>query len=322
MAVILRFMDRPVLPEDEEVMSGSISHQAATHYLDVDDTRFAYRLFGSAGGTPLVLCHRFRATMDHWDPALLDILASEGPVIVFDNAGVGFSTGRAADSIAGMAAAAASFIDALGYKQVDLLGWSLGGTVAQQLALDRPQLVRRLVLAGTSPGGVPDSPRAPDKVWQVAGKPVNDDEDFLYLFFTESAVSRELGLASLRRLDRRLLESRAAVALESVQRQAAAIGAWGAGKSSAYDRLHEIKAPTLVANGVHDIMTHAYNSYVISQRVPSAQLILYPDAGHGFLFQYPKQFGKHVLEFLGPPTGAGEPQPLTNILPAHHKEKP
>jgi pimeloyl-ACP methyl ester carboxylesterase len=279
-------------------MSSSISEKAETRFLDLGDVRFAYRLFGSADGTPLVLCQRFRATMDHWDPAFLDVLAAARPVIVFDNAGIGFSTGRAADSVAGMAATAASLIEAIGYERVDMLGWSLGGTVAQQLALDRPQLVRRLVLAGTSPGGVPDSPRAPDKVWQVAGKPVNDDEDFLYLFFTESAASRELGLASLRRLDRRLLGSRAAVAPESIQRQVAAIGAWGAGKNSAYDRLHEIKAPTLVANGVHDIMTHAYNSYVISQRVPAAQLILYPDAGHGFLFQYPEQFGKHVLEFL------------------------
>jgi pimeloyl-ACP methyl ester carboxylesterase len=276
----------------------SISGQAETQHIDVEGSRFAYRSFGVPTGVPLVLCHRFRATMDHWDPALLDTLAVQRRVILFDNAGVGFSSGQSADSIAGMAASAAAFIEALALPAADVLGWSMGGTVAQQLALDRPKLVRRLVLAGTSPGNVPNSPRAPDKVWQVAGKPVNDDEDFLYLFFTETAASRESGLASLRRLDRRLAASGASVNLPTVQAQVAAIGAWGAGKNSAYERLGEIAAPTLVANGVHDIMVHAYNSYVLSQRLQSGQLILYPDAGHGFLFQYPELFGRHVLEFL------------------------
>lgn len=279
-------------------MTASVVPGDDVAFIETAGGRFAHRRLGPANGIPLVLCHRFRATIDHWDPALLEVLAERRPVIVFDNLGVGFSTGTAADTIADMAHAAVTFIEALGYAQVDLLGWSMGGAVAQQIALDRPSLVRRLVLAGTGPGGTPDSPRAPDKVWQVAGKPVNDDEDFLYLFFTDSKPSRDAGLASLRRLDRRLSKSGAAVALESVKRQAAAIGAWGTGKDSAFPRLKEIAAPVLVANGVHDIMVHAYNSYVISQHVPSAQLVLYPDAGHGFLFQYPEQFGRHVHEFL------------------------
>ncbi len=279
-------------------MPASLSEQAQTQYVDVSGTRFAYRPFGAPGGVPLVLCHRFRATMDHWDPALTDTLAAERRIVLFDNAGVGDSSGQSSDSITGMAASASAFISALALAQVDLLGWSMGGAVAQQLTLDRPQLVRRLVLAGTGPGGVPDSPRAPEKVWQVAGKPANDDEDFLYLFFSESAASREAGLASLRRLDRRLVASHAAVNLKTVQAQAAAIGAWSAGKLSLLERLGEIAAPTFIANGVHDIMAHAYNSYVLSQRIPRAQLVLYPDAGHGFLFQYPERFGRHVLEFL------------------------
>ncbi|MFQ3457169.1 alpha/beta hydrolase [Bradyrhizobium sp. UFLA01-814] len=279
-------------------MNGSISSLAETRYLDLGNARIAYRQVGPANNIPLVMCQRFRATIDHWDPALLDVLAAERSVVIFDNVGVGFSSGLAADNIADMAASANLFLEALGYEQCDLLGWSLGGTVTQQLALDHPRRVRRIVLAGTSPGGVPESPKAPDKVWQVAGKPVNDDEDFLYLFFTDSQTSRELGVASLRRLDLRLRESRALVKLESVQRQAAAISAWGAGKGSAFQRLHEIKAPTFVANGAHDKMTHAYNSYVMSQLIPSAQLVLYPDAGHGFLFQCAELFGRHVLEFL------------------------
>lgn len=225
--------------------------------VEAHGVRYAYRRFGAASGVPLVFFQRFRGTMDHWDPALLEVIAQERPVIVFDNAGVGASTGEVAADIAGAARSAAAFVDALGLQQIDAIGWSMGGAVAQQLALDRPALVRRLVLTGTGPGGVAEAPRAPDKVWQVAAKPVNDDEDFLYLFFTDSQTSRAAGLASLRRLDRRLAASRAAVKPESWKNQAAAIAAWGLGNHSAYPRLTEITAPVLVANGAHDVMVHA-----------------------------------------------------------------
>lgn len=269
-----------------------------TQAIEARGVRYAYRRFGAAAGVPLVFFQRFRGTMDHWDPALLEVIARERPVIVFDNAGVGASTGEVAPDIAGAAKTAAAFIDALDLPRIDAIGWSMGGTVVQQLALDRPALVRRLVLAGTGPGGVPEAPRAPDKVWQVAAKPVNDDEDFLYLFFTDSAASREAGLASLRRLDRRLASSRAAVRPESWKNQAGAIGAWGMGRDSAYARLDDIRVPVLVANGTHDVMVHAYNSYAMAMRLPQAQLVLYPDAGHGFLFQFPEAFGRQVVEFL------------------------
>jgi pimeloyl-ACP methyl ester carboxylesterase len=276
----------------------SVSHNASTQFLDVDGNRLAYRRFGKAGSVPLVLCHRFRATIDHWDPAFLDVIASEREVVVFDNAGVGLSTGASPESIAGMAQLAEQFVRAVGISKVDVLGWSMGGAVAQQLALDHPNLVRHLVLTGTGPGGVADAPRAPEKVWQVAGKPVNDDEDFLYLFFTESSSSREAGMASLRRIDRRLADSGAVVRTETVKAQAQAIGAWGAGQNSALPRLGEISAPTLVANGAHDIMVHAYSSFVLAQKIPYAELILYPDAGHAFLFQHAERFARDVLQFL------------------------
>jgi pimeloyl-ACP methyl ester carboxylesterase len=161
-------------------MMSVVSEAAETRYLDAGGARIAHRSLGADVGVPLVLCQRFRGTMDHWDPALLDVLAHERPVVLFDSAGVGQSSGEAASSIAGMAQIAAAVIDKLGHSQVDLLGWSMGGAVCQRLVLDQPDLVRRLVLAGTGPGGVPDAPRAPDEVWQVAGKPANDDEDFLH----------------------------------------------------------------------------------------------------------------------------------------------
>lgn len=269
-----------------------------TRHVEASGVRFAYRRFGAIDGVPLVFLNRFRGTIDHWDPELLDVIAAERPVVIFDSAGVGFSGGSVAPDIAGAARHAAAFIDALGLAQVDVLGWSMGGAIAQQLTLDRPHLVRRVVLAGTGPGGVAESPRAPDKVWEVAAKPVNDDEDFLYLFFNDSATSRAAGRASLRRIARRLDVSGAAVKAESWKAQAGAIMSWGMGKDSAYPRLSEIKAPALVANGANDVMVHAYNSYVMSQRLPDARLLLYPDAGHGFLFQYADHFGRQVNDFL------------------------
>lgn len=282
----------------ETTMNSYLYDNVPTQSVEANGTRYAYRRFGASQGVPLMLFQRFRGTMDHWDPALLEVVAKERPVIVFDNAGVGASTGEVGTEIAGAAKSAAAFVDALGLSQIDALGWSMGGTVVQQLALDRPGLIRRLVLAGTGPGGVAEAPRAPEKVWQVAAKPVNDDEDFLYLFFTPSQASRDAGIASLRRLDRRLAASKAVVKPESWKNQAGAIAAWAMGKSSAYARLAEITAPALVANGVHDVMIHAYNSYAMAQKLPNAQLLLYPDSGHGFLFQYPDQFGRQVNDFL------------------------
>jgi pimeloyl-ACP methyl ester carboxylesterase len=279
-------------------MDRFIYDDVPTRFLDAGGVRFAYRRFGRAGGVPLLLLQRFRGTMDHWDPALLEVIARERELIVFDSAGVGASNGEVAPGIAGAARTAADFIEALGSTPVDLLGWSMGGAVAQRLALDRARLVRRIVLAGTGPGGVPEAPRAPDKVWQVAAKPVNDDEDFLYLFFADTPSSRAAGLTSLRRIERRLQASSSSVKPASWQTQAAAIAAWAMGRDAAYERLHEIGSPVLVANGAADVMVHAYNSYAMSQRLPRAQLLLYPDAGHGFLFQYADHFGRQVVEFL------------------------
>ncbi|WP_351235981.1 alpha/beta hydrolase [Streptomyces sp. NPDC002133] len=236
--------------------------------------------------------------MDHWDPAFLDELAREREVIVFDNAGVNLSSGRTPDRIGGAAEGAIEFIEALELPQIDLLGWSMGGFVAQAVTLKRPDLVRRLIVAGSGPGAVPDSPLMAPKARAVASKPVNDDEDFLFLFFPDTPAAREAGLASLRRLDYRLASSQAAVRGESVVAQAAANAAWGTGEDSAWARLEELALPVLVANGAHDVMIHAYQSYAMSQRLPNAKVVLYSDAGHGFLFQHIEDFGNEVLAFL------------------------
>lgn len=271
---------------------------AATRFVTVDGVAVAHRRLGPLAGTPLVLLQRFRGTLDHWDPQLLDALANERPVIVFDSLGVGRTAGTAPEDIHAMADFASAFIRKLGYTQVDILGWSMGGAVAQSLAIDYPSLVRRLVLAGTGPGGVPDAPQAPDKVWEVAGKPVNDDEDFLYLFFPETASATAAGRRHLARLGRRAEPFGPQVGPESVMAQMKALGKWGRGMRSAYEHLPVLGHPALVANGMHDIMVHAFNSYAMAQRLPNAELLLYPDAGHGFLFQYAERFASRVHEFL------------------------
>ena len=260
-----------------------------------DGERFHYRRFGKAGSPPLVLCMRLRGTVDHWDPKLLDALATEREIIVFDNRGTAASSGSAPTTIDGLADGGIDFIRALGLPQVDVLGWSLGGIVAQGIALRAPQLVRRLVVAGSTPAGVPDQPPPPPRVGEILGHPVNDDEDYLYLFFPESDEGRSAGHESLRRLDGRLRQSGAAVQDSTYHAQLGAIATFG----GYHDRLGELKLPVFVANGAHDVMINAYASYVMSQKLPDAKVVLYSDASHGFLFQHIDDFAHDVNRFLG-----------------------
>ncbi|MCX8564334.1 alpha/beta hydrolase [Mycolicibacterium mucogenicum] len=257
--------------------------------------RFHYRRFGKPGAVPLVLCMRLRGTIDHWDPQLLDALAAEREVIVFDNRGTSLSTGTAPATLDQLADGGIAFIRALGLTQVDVLGWSLGGIVAQGIALGAPELVRRLVVAGSTPAGVPNQPTPPPRVGEILKHPINDDEDYLYLFFPETDEGRSAGLASLRRLDTRLAHSKAAVQDPTYHAQLGAIATFG----GYYDRLGELTLPVLVANGAHDVMINSYASYAMSQKLPDAKVVLYSDAGHGFLFQHIDDFAGEVNRFLG-----------------------
>jgi pimeloyl-ACP methyl ester carboxylesterase len=272
-----------------------LSDQAEDRFVDgPDGDRFHYRRFGRPAAVPLVLCMRLRGTIDHWDPALLDALAAEREIIVFDNRGTSVSSGTAPTTIDGLADGGIAFIRALGLTQVDVLGWSLGGIVAQGIALRAPDLVRRLVVAGSTPAGVPEQPAPPPRVGEILTHAVNDDEDYLYLFFPLSDDGRSAGLASLRRLDTRLDRSRVAVQAETYRAQLGAIGAFG----GYYDRLGELTLPVLVANGAHDVMINSYASYVMSQKLSDAKVVLYSDAGHGFLFQHIADFAHDVNRFL------------------------
>jgi pimeloyl-ACP methyl ester carboxylesterase len=273
------------------------SDAAPTSFVDGPSNRFAYRRIGQSDGTPLVLAQRFRGTIDHWDPLFLDALAAERDLIVFDNAGINLSSGTPARTVAGMAQGLAELVESLGLPQVDVLGWSMGGFVSQRVALDRPDLVRRLIVASSSPGAVPGTPAPPAIVGQVAGKPVNDDADFLYMFFPETTAAREAGLASLRRLDTRLAASNASVALEAVGAQQASFGSWSR-EEGLWERLGELSLPVLVGSGGQDLLIHAFNAYSMAQRLPDAKIVIYSDAGHAFLFQHPADFAREILEFL------------------------
>lgn len=261
--------------------------------LDTDHGRLAVRRDGPKGGIPLLLLQRFRGTMDDWDPAFIAALSAEREVIRFDNAGIGRSGGRVPDSIAGMAAVAAEVIDGLELGKTDVLGWSLGGTVGLQLALDAPHLVRRLVVAGSSPGGITDGPKPHPRVPVVMTHSVNDEADFLFLFYPETTTAVAAGEASLARIAAQT-DRGPAVTAEAFMAQVAAISQW----PGVLHRAADLYLPILVANGAHDVMLPAYRSFVLSQQAPDAKLILYPDAGHAFLFQEIEDFTHQVDLFL------------------------
>jgi pimeloyl-ACP methyl ester carboxylesterase len=274
------------------------ANTAPTQFVTAGGVQFAYRAFGAPSLVPLLLCQRFRGTMDDWDPLFLDALAAKRSVIIFDNVGVGRSSGESPQSIAEMADYASSFVGALKLDQIDLLGWSMGGAVAQALTLARPSLVRRLVVAGSGPGGVPGNRPMSALVIQTATKPINEDDDFLYLFFDGSDARREAGRQYLSRLRRRVEPPSPPTRMETIRAMAVALGDWRSGKNAAFERLPDLKQPTLVANGVHDVMVGAYDSFVMSQHLPDAELVLYSDAGHGFLFQHAERFAERVNRFL------------------------
>lgn len=277
------------------------SNDVTTERRVIRGVEHAFRILGRGDGPPLVLLQRFRGTMDDWDPAFLDALARERTVIVFDNVGVGLTEGVASSTIGGMAASAIGVIEEVAGAEVDLFGWSMGGAVVQRIALDRPALVRRLVLAGTGPGGGPQARPMLERVLETMQKDVNDDDDFLYLFFHDTPSSVAAGRAHLGRLRRRREPAAPPVKRESVLAQLAAISAWARGTDSAFDHLSAIRQPVLVATGMHDVMVDPLQSYVLARALPRADLVIHADAGHGFLFQEPWRMAHQTLEFLRRP---------------------
>ena len=276
------------------------THQTAvTQFVEARGIRFAYRRFGKPGGVPLVLFMHFIGTMDHWDPAVTDGLAREREVILFNNAGISSSGGEVPSSIEGMAADAAAFIKALGLKQVDLLGFSIGGTVTQALTLAEPQLVRRLVLVGTGPRSGEGMATLTAEAQAIFGKAyTNPDELWQQVHFNGSASSQAAGAAFLKRFRLRRDDRDPEVNEKVAPAQIGALSKWGAPREQPYEYLHAIRQPTLVINGDKDVIIYSINSWILQQNIPNAQLIIYPDASHGSQYQYPERFVRHVSMFL------------------------
>ena len=273
---------------------------AENRWVEVDGDRFVYRRFGNARtDAPVLLClQHFRGNLDNWDPALVDRLAQDREVILVANRGVGSSTGVVPDNVSDMTRDVLRFSDALGLNQVDLLGFSLGGYIAQELALSRPRLVRRIVLAGTAPRGAPNIHRWSDDVYALATPDEIDPDRFIKLFFSGSAESRARGIEYLTRMSTRQVDRDAQTDLATRDAQLAAITRWGIPEPSKLSRLGAITQPTFVANGDNDTMMSTANSYLLARHLPNAQLRIYPDSGHGFLDQYPELFADHVKAFL------------------------
>jgi len=283
------------LTERQYIVQEYKSDLAETQTITGPNATFAYRRFGPRGQTPMVMVIRLRGTMDHWDPAFLEILSAERDVIVFDNRGINASSGTAGSSISEIADGLVEFLDALKLSQVDLFGWSMGGMVAATTTLDHPERVRRLVFSGSTPGTIDGQPMASAKVWQIAGREENDDNDFLYLFFPQTPEAKALGIASLRRLDVRLEASGAAVSPEATRSSIDAIRSFGAG---VFDRFSEISGPVLIGAGAHDVMAPPHSSLQSAYVLRSGKVVVYSDAGHGFLFQHYEDYGREVLTFL------------------------
>ncbi|WP_329333940.1 alpha/beta hydrolase [Streptomyces sp. NBC_00663] len=281
-------------------MSDYLADAAENRTVEGPSATFTYRRLGPRGGTPLVLLNRVRGTLDWWDPELLDHLAADHDVIVFDYLGTGYTTGTPADSVEGLADGAVEFIEALGLTQVDLLGWTLGGTVAQHIARTRPGLVRKLVVAAANPGGtVPGAPDPNPKIRATMTKPELTGDDWVYLFFPETDTGRAAGHAHLARVATRL-----ATGLPDVS-EVAAMGQITAIAKDAAIPFEQVRAdlasidqPVLYATGMQDAMITPLASYTAVQHLTDATLVAYSDAGHAFLFQHAKDFAAQVTAFL------------------------
>jgi pimeloyl-ACP methyl ester carboxylesterase len=261
---------------------------------------FAYRELGKENsGTPVVFLVHLAAVMDNWDPRVVDGIAAKHHVVVFDNRGVGASSGSPANSIEQMARDAITFIKAMGFQQVDLLGFSMGGMIAQEIVLMEPQLVRKMIITGSGPAGGPG-------ISKVAGVTYLDmmrgwlsfQDPKQFLFFTRTPAGKRAGKEFLARLKERTDDRDKAITVRALQAQLTALRNWGAKQQADLSKVHH---PVLVANGDSDRMVPSINTYNLARRLPNSELVVYPDSGHGAVFQFHAEFVPKALKFLARP---------------------
>jgi pimeloyl-ACP methyl ester carboxylesterase len=265
----------------------------------VNGVDYAYRDTGGEGGVPLVLLQHFRGNLDGWDPALIDALASGRRVVTFDNAGVAGSSGTTPDTIEQMARDAIAFLAAMGFGQVDLLGFSIGSFVAQLIALSRPAIVRRLVLASSAPQGAAGMHGWAPEVIGAVGNPVTSPDEYLGVFFAKSATSQQAGREALQRMYARTQDRDTATTWATREAQYDAVCTWGIPDHALLQRVSALQMPVFVANGDSDPMILPHYSYLLAGLIPQARVKIYPDSAHGFLFQHHAGFAADVDAFLG-----------------------
>jgi pimeloyl-ACP methyl ester carboxylesterase len=276
---------------------------APTQFQNIGAVSLAYRRFGKKGAPPVVCFQHFTGTINNFDPIHTNRLAQDRPVILVDYRGVGRSGGEMPNSIPATAADIIAFVKTVGLKEIDLFGFSLGGMVAQQVALDASELVRRILLAGTGPSGGEGMQEYTPEVQEIVNRPNSTaQERTLDLFFSKSPTSQAAGTAWLKRIAARKLDREPEAKRQVAEAQLVALAKWGAIPATGrYGDLKRIKQRTLVVNGKNDIMVPTVNSYILQQQLPDARLILYPDSGHGAHFQFHYEFAEEAARFFATP---------------------
>jgi len=270
------------------------SASAPTQYVDVDGVKYAYRILGEQGDIPLICFQHFTGTLDNWDPLIVDGLAQDRQLILFDNRGVGNSDGETPDSVAAMSEDAVNFIRALGIEKFDILGFSLGGFIAQYLAFNYPGMIRKIIMVGTAPQGSEVLHTFPELIGRAMQ--LTDRERFLFIFFEKSVTSRARGMATLERLYERREDRDVEASLQAVQAQMTAITNWG--KDAISIDLSVIPHPVFIVQGSDDEMMNSYNTVELFRQIPNALASFYPDSAHGSFYQYPELFVEQARYFL------------------------
>lgn len=276
------------------------SETAPTQFQDIGDVRLAFRRFGKAGAPPVVCLQHFAGTMNNFDPIHTNRLAQDRPVVLVDYRGVGRSGGQTPDSMSGLAGDIIAFIRTLGAQQVDVFGFSIGGMVAQQVALDAPHLVRRLILVGTGPAEGEGIGQFTPEVVEIVSRPggTEVERSALETFFSPTETSQAAGKAWLARIAERKSDREPPASAQVATAQLAALAKWGKVSGDRYASLKKLPHRTLVWNGRNDAMVPTVNSFILQQRLPDARLMLFPDSGHGSHFQFPEEFAEVAAGFL------------------------